>query len=153
MYKRISRATLINFCHPLCDPLPDPSAPRMPGHPGNMHRAVWTTFDSSKHADSCAVCVVLCLRAGFQRKSHKQCISSQQQCVRHNILCMIHKGLSHAGVLCCINGCMGHLFIVCDCVGCLGQHVKVQWCIPSLAHRAVQTLLIHSHSKSSLYYA
>ena len=84
VYKGLCRATLINFCHPLCDPVPDPSAPCMPGHPGNMHRAVWTTADSSKYADSCAVCVVLCLRAGFQRKLHKQPHSS---CVSKTIIC------------------------------------------------------------------
>ncbi len=121
MYKRLRRATLINFCHSLCDSVPDPSAPCMSGHPGNMHRAFWTTADSSKHADSCTVCGVLCLRADFQCKLHKQPQSKK------NLLCMINKGLSHAGLLCCNNDCMWHPFTVCDCIGCPGERVKAQW--------------------------
>lgn len=77
MYRRLSRATLVDVCHPLCDPVPDPSAPCMSGHPGNMHRALWTTANSSKHADSCAVCVVLCLGGDFQCTLHKQAHSSR----------------------------------------------------------------------------
>ena len=60
----------------MCDPVPDPSAPGMPGHPGDMHRALWTTADSSKYADSRAVCFMLCLGANTQRKLHKQNHSS-----------------------------------------------------------------------------